>query len=66
MAPYRMLEPVLGVVPLDGMALLNAAAASEGGHRYLAAWLRDAEAKWAAHSNRAIGGGTAHDAARAG
>lgn len=51
-APYRMLDPVTAVIPLDGPVLLDAAAAAEAGHVHLAAWLRDAEAKWAAHSNR--------------
>jgi hypothetical protein len=55
-APYRMLEPVTGVVPLDGPDLLDAAAAMARGYRYLAAWLRDAEAKWAEHCNKNAAG----------
>jgi hypothetical protein len=55
-APFRLLEPVTAVIPLNGPAVLDSAAASEAGHRHLAAWLRDAEAKWAAHSNKGADG----------
>ena len=55
-APFRLLDAVTAVIPLDGPRLLDAAAASDAGHRYLAAWLRDAEAKWAAHSNKGSDG----------
>ena len=55
-APFRLLEPVVAVIPLEGTRLLDGAAAAEAGHRYLAAWLRDTEAKWAAHSNRGTDG----------
>jgi hypothetical protein len=55
-APYRLLEPALAVIPLDGATLLDAAAARAAGHRYLAAWLRDIETKWAQHSNRTTAG----------
>lgn len=48
-APFRLLEPVTAVIPLDGATLLDAAAARDADHRHLAAWLRDVEAKWAAH-----------------
>ena len=48
-APFRLLEPVTAVIPLDGATLLDAAAAREADHRHLAAWLRDVEAKWEAH-----------------
>ncbi len=54
--PFRLLEPVVAVIPLEGSKLLDAAGASEAGHRYLAAWLRDTEAKWAAHCNKGIDG----------
>ncbi len=50
-APFRMLDTVQSVIPADGGRLLDAAAAEDEGHRHLAAWLRDVEAKWAAHSN---------------
>ncbi len=46
----------MAVIPLDGPVLLDAAAAGEAGHRYLAAWLRDAKAKWAEHSNKKADG----------
>jgi hypothetical protein len=52
LAPFRMLQTVTAVIPLEGMRLLDSAAASEAGHRHLAAWLRDSEAKWAEHSNK--------------
>jgi hypothetical protein len=48
-APFRLLTRALGVVPADRGALLDAAAAADTGHRHLAAWLRDIEAKWAAN-----------------
>ncbi|MCZ8150633.1 MAG: hypothetical protein O9325_22600, partial [Roseomonas sp.] len=50
-APFRMLETVTAVIPLDRGAVLDAAAAADGGHRHLAAWLKDCEEKWNAHSN---------------
>ncbi len=50
-APFRLLATVPAVIPLDGPTLLDAAAAADAGHHHLAAWLRDVEAKWAAHSN---------------
>ncbi len=56
-APFRLLEPVVAVIPLDGPKLLDAAAASDAGHRHLSAWLRDIEAKWAVNSNKATNGG---------
>lgn len=48
-APFRLLAPALGVVPVEGGTLLDAAAAADLGHRHLAAWLRDSEAKWTEH-----------------
>jgi hypothetical protein len=39
-APFRLLRFALGVIPVSGDAVLNAAAASNNGHRHLAAWLR--------------------------
>jgi SAM-dependent methyltransferase len=51
-APFRLLDTVTAVIPLSGAKLLDAAAASDAGYRYLAAWLRDAEAKWAAQCNK--------------
>ncbi len=56
-APFRMLAPVTAVIPLAGGAVLDAAAARAAGHRGLAAWLADIEAKWAAHANKGADGG---------
>jgi hypothetical protein len=50
-APFRLLTRALGVVPADQDILLDAEAAADSGHRHLAAWLRDIEAKW--NANRA-------------
>jgi SAM-dependent methyltransferase len=55
-APFRLLKPVVAVIPLDGPKLLDSATASEAGYRNLAAWLRDTEAKWAAHCNTGTDG----------
>ena len=54
--PFRLLQTMTAVIPLIGTRLLDAAAASEGGHHHLAAWLRDAEAKWAKHSGKKADG----------
>ena len=50
-APYRLLDTVTAVIPFDGAELLDSAAASEAGHRHLAAWLGDAESV-GAHCNK--------------
>ena len=55
-APYRLLDLAAGVVPMEDGAILTAAGAEAHGHRGLAAWLRDAEAKWNEHSNKDVGG----------
>jgi hypothetical protein len=55
-APFRLLETALAVIPVEGHAILNADAAVGLGHRHLAAWLRDIEAKWAAHASRKADG----------
>jgi hypothetical protein len=55
-APYRILDLVTGVVPMENGAILTAASADTHGHRGLAAWLRDAEAKWNEHSNKGADG----------
>ncbi|MFA5787263.1 MAG: N-6 DNA methylase [Actinomycetota bacterium] len=51
-APFRILEPVLGVVPWDSEAghLLDADAARGEGYRHLHAWMRAAEELWGTHS----------------
>jgi hypothetical protein len=51
-APFRLLTLALAVIPVDGEALVDAEAAANVGNRYLAAWLRDIEAKWAAHCSK--------------
>ena len=51
-APYRILGLATGVVPMEDGAILTAAGADARGHRGLATWLRDAEAKWNEHSNK--------------
>jgi SAM-dependent methyltransferase len=55
-APYRLLDLATGVVPMEDGAILDSAGADARGHRGLAAWLRDAEAKWNEHSNRGTDG----------
>ena len=55
-APYRLLDFATGVVPMEEGAILTAASAEAHGHRGLSAWLRDAEAKWNEHSNKAADG----------
>ena len=55
-SPYRILDLVTGVVPMENGAILTSASADAHGHRGLAAWLRDAEAKWNEHSNKAADG----------
>ncbi|MCB1882868.1 MAG: N-6 DNA methylase [Geminicoccaceae bacterium] len=54
--PYRLLDPALAVVPAEGRVLMAAEGADAAGHRHLAAWLRDAEAKWAAHAKKGTDG----------
>lgn len=56
-APYRILDLMTGVIPMEDGAILTAASADGRGHRGLAAWLRDAEAKWNEHSNQGANGG---------
>jgi hypothetical protein len=55
-APFRMLDTVTAVLPLSAGKVLDAAAARTYGHRHLAAWLADIEAKWAAHANKKADG----------
>ncbi len=54
--PYRLIDPALAVVPADGKALMSAEGADAAGHRHLAAWLRDIEAKWAEHASKRADG----------
>jgi len=55
-APFRMLDTALAVIPVQDQTVLDADAAASAGHRHLAAWLRDIEAKWAAHASRSPDG----------
>lgn len=55
-APFRLLIQALAVVPARGRELLGASAAANAGYRHLAAWLRDAEAKWLAHCSKRADG----------
>lgn len=55
-APYCILGLATGVVPMKDGAILTAASADAQGHRGLAGWLRDAEAKWNEHSNKDVDG----------
>lgn len=50
-APYRLLQPVQGVIPWEtgSKRLLDAAAAQQAGYPHLSAWLSDAERLWDAH-----------------
>ena len=46
-APFRLLEPPLSVIPWDPeFGLLDAAAASQAGYPHLAAWMSKAERLW--------------------
>ncbi|MFA5787844.1 MAG: hypothetical protein WDA71_12840, partial [Actinomycetota bacterium] len=51
-APFRLLESVLGVIPWDGETgqLLDAQAAGHAGYRRLHSWMREAEDLWRTHS----------------
>ena len=51
-APYRILQPALGVIPLSSNHILDAAGASAEGFKNLAAWLRDVETKWEENCSR--------------
>jgi hypothetical protein len=56
LAPFRVLETALAVIPVEGKAVLDADAAAGLGYRHLADWLRDIEAKWTAHASRKADG----------
>ncbi len=47
-APYRLLQPVQGVIPWEAgkKRLLDAAAAQHSGYPHLAGWLQEAERLW--------------------
>ena len=50
-APFRLLEPVVAVIPWqrEGNRLLDAEAAQEAGYLYLSRWLVTAEQLWSQH-----------------
>ncbi|MDO8531273.1 MAG: N-6 DNA methylase [Dehalococcoidia bacterium] len=50
-APFRLLEPVLAVIPWDSKKkhLMESTAAQKCGYAHLAGWLKTAEALWAQH-----------------
>jgi hypothetical protein len=51
-APFRLLDTPLAVIPVEDGRLLDSAAAAAAGFPHLAAWLRDCEAKWDRHARR--------------
>lgn len=51
-APFRLLEPVLCVVPWDGQRLVDSERAGLAGLPNLAKWLHQAEAIWESHRSR--------------
>jgi hypothetical protein len=51
-APFRLLQPALAVIPVTERAVMDARAAGEAGYRHLAAWMRDIEAKWSTHASK--------------
>ncbi|MDP2949991.1 MAG: N-6 DNA methylase [Chloroflexota bacterium] len=55
-APFRLLEPVLAVIPWDdeGKRLLDSEAAQRAGYMHLSGWLQQAERLWAQHSRGGI------------
>ena len=53
-APFRVLTAVTCVVPVRGREVLDSRSAADAGLRHLAAWLRDAEAKWAADASKRV------------
>ena len=50
-APYRLLQPVDGIIPwdTDDKRLLDAQAAQQAGYPHLGAWLTEAERLWDTH-----------------
>ncbi len=56
LAPFRVLRTFEAVLPIEGRALLNENAARDAGHRRLADWLRDIDAKWATHAAKRADG----------
>jgi hypothetical protein len=57
-APFRVLGAATCVVPVHEREILDSHSAADAGFRHLAAWLRDAEAKWAANASKRVDGTT--------
>jgi len=55
-APFRLIDTTLAVIPLHDRHVMDSAAAAAAGHRHLAAWLRDIESKWAEHASKGATG----------
>lgn len=55
-APFRIIDTALAVVPVVEGQILDSAAAAQSGHRFLAAWLRQTEAQWGEHASRNANG----------
>ncbi len=55
-APFRLLEPILAVIPWneEGNRLLDAGEAQEAGYLHLSLWLQQAERLWAQHSRGSL------------
>ncbi len=55
-APFRLLEPALAVIPWDGRGkrLLDAGAAQQAGYLHLSTWLRQAELLWEEHGRKGM------------
>lgn len=51
-APFRLFDPALAVIPVSGATVMDAPAAANGGYRHLAAWLRDVESEWLTHCSK--------------
>jgi SAM-dependent methyltransferase len=55
--PFRLLPPVLGVIPIDDRGeVMDARTAARAGFPHLAAWLRDTETKWNANAAKKADG----------
>ncbi|CAH0215073.1 N-6 DNA methylase [Roseomonas sp. CECT 9278] len=57
LAPFRVLAPVLGVVPVDAHgAIMDATAARREGYPRLGSWLDDCEGKWREYASKSAAG----------
>jgi hypothetical protein len=55
-APFRLLNVPICIVPTRGREIFDSHGAADAGYRHLAAWLRDAETKWAEHAAKRVDG----------